>query len=136
MQTLRLYAIFALFAIIINLSAQALVYFLLGNEFPFVLFLALTVGTGSAVIVKYFLDQKWVFSHSAQGLSKHAKQFGAYSLTGVITTALFWGVEITFDLLTQSAIYRYLGGALGISLSYVLKYCLDKRYVFTDSAPK
>lgn len=128
-----LYAIFAIVAIVVNLSTQVAVFALLGEQFPFVLIIALGVGTGVALVVKYFLDQRWVFTQPTRVISDHAKLFVGYSMTGAVTTALFWSIEIAFDLLTEEAWYRYLGGAIGITLAYMLKYWLDRRYVFCGS---
>jgi len=49
---------------------------------------------------------------------------------GVFTTIIFWGTEIAFDILFQDPNAKYLGAVIGLSIGYVIKYFLDKRYVF------
>lgn len=53
-----------------------------------------------------------------------------YTFTGVFTTALFWGIEFGFQSLFGTDAMRYLGGAIGLTLGYIIKYRLDKRFVF------
>ena len=52
---------------------------------------------------------------------------------GLVTTALFWGTETAFWLLWGTEAMRELGAVLGLSVGYVVKYNLDKRYVFSRS---
>ena len=51
---------------------------------------------------------------------------------GLITTAIFWGMETTFWLIWHTDMMRELGAILGLTIGYVVKYHLDRRYVFTD----
>jgi putative flippase GtrA len=44
----------------------------------------------------------------------------------VITTFVFWG----FDYLFNSIPMRYLGAVIGLSIGYIIKYQLDKKFVF------
>lgn len=128
--TALLYGLFAIFAIALNLGAQAAVIGVLGNNFPYVLFIALTVGTGVALVAKYILDKTWIFKDFSNTLSNHARKFTGYTLTGAATTALFWITEIGFDAMTEDGRYRYLGGAIGLIVGYTVKFWLDSRFVF------
>ena len=49
---------------------------------------------------------------------------------GIFTTIIFWGTEIIFNTLSQSPYAKYLGAVIGLSIGYVIKYFLDKKYVF------
>jgi hypothetical protein len=49
---------------------------------------------------------------------------------GVVTTAVFWGFEFGFHHIFQTKEMRYLGGIIGLVGGYLIKYHLDKRYVF------
>jgi putative flippase GtrA len=60
-----------------------------------------------------------------------AKKFILYSLMGAFTTIIFWGTEIAFDTLYQDPNAKYVGAVIGLSIGYVIKYFLDKKYVFT-----
>ena len=48
----------------------------------------------------------------------------------MLTTALFWGTEYVFHLAFDSDLMRYIGGVLGLVGGHIIKYQLDKRYVF------
>jgi hypothetical protein len=47
-----------------------------------------------------------------------------------ITTFIFWGLELLFDALFESELFRYIGAFLGLSIGYSIKYFLDIKYVF------
>jgi putative flippase GtrA len=57
-------------------------------------------------------------------------QFIRYVLTGVLTTAIFWGLELGAYHVFHLQAARYIGGAIGLAIGYWLKYQLDKRLVF------
>ncbi|MEL6702576.1 MAG: GtrA family protein, partial [Pseudomonadota bacterium] len=48
------------------------------------------------------------------------------------TTMIFWGTETAFWLIWDTDIMRELGAVIGLSIGYVVKYNLDRRFVFTD----
>ena len=122
------YTIFAAISILFNLLFQYfsfLVYIGFGS-----LYVAMFFGTLAGLIVKYILDKKFIFYHIPTDKKDDAKKFALYSLMGVFTTIIFWGVEIAFDTLSQDPNAKYLGAVIGLSIGYVIKYFLDKKYVF------
>jgi putative flippase GtrA len=56
--------------------------------------------------------------------------FTLYVTMGLVTTAILWGVEFGFNAIFGTAEARYIGGAMGLAIGYVIMYRLDKRYVF------
>lgn len=122
------YSLFAGFATILNLLSQ-LVSLRIYHDF-LSLYIAMFIGTIVGLIVKYILDKKYIFCYASQNKLKDAKKFSLYSLTGVLTTMIFWGTEITFNLLFNNENAKYIGGAIGLSIGYSIKYFLDKKYVF------
>tara|TARA_R110001606_G_scaffold182422_1_gene329104 strand:+ start:4299 stop:4703 length:405 start_codon:yes stop_codon:yes gene_type:complete len=129
MSLLFLYSLFAIIAIAANVLSQefALLFYRGAHE----LVVAIPVGTAVGLVVKFVLDRKYIFKADTVPLSKDGRQFIAYAATGVLTTVLFWGSEIAFELLFASREARYVGAILGLSCGYILKYQLDRRYVFT-----
>ena len=123
------YALFAVLATLANLGAQRLV--LLLGEGGWLFALALVFGTGVGLVVKYVLDKRWIFYDQSPD---HARQFTLYSAMGLVTTAIFWGTETAFWLIWQTHGLRELGAVLGLMVGYVVKYQLDRRFVFTDAA--
>lgn len=132
-----LYALFAAVATGTNLGAQAAMRALLpaetGAPGP-VYWTALCVGTGVGLVVKYLLDKRWIFRDRTTGMGVHTRKFSLYTAMGLATTAVFWGVQTGFFLVWRTEALLYAGGALGLAIGYVLKYRLDKRFVFTAEA--
>jgi putative flippase GtrA len=87
-------------------------------------------GTAAGLLVKYILDQRYIFRFIPRDLTHQGRLFLLYSALGLATTGLFWTTEAAFAWGFRSARMRYLGGALGLLLGYLIKYQLDKRYVF------
>lgn len=128
------YAVFAIVAVLVNLGIQRLVL----TEFTGVsgYLLALVLGTGAGLVVKYVLDKKWIFFDQPQDFRREARKFSLYTLTGVATTLLFWGTETLFLIVWQTERMREVGAVLGLVLGYSIKYRLDLAYVFQVETSK
>ena len=125
-KTAAFYLGFAVIATASNLGAQALIHGVWPPQ-GLAYWVALAFGTSVGLVVKYLLDKRFIFFDRA---SDHVRQFARYSLTGVATTAIFWGLQTGFYLIWDGRAALYLGGALGLGIGYFVKYQLDKRYVF------
>lgn len=123
------YGVFAAIATLANLGAQRAVFALMGEE-QLRLVAALVCGTGVGLVVKYLLDKRWIFHDRVRPIGQETRTFSLYTLTGVGTTALFWGVESLFWGIWHTQQMRELGAVLGLTMGYVIKYNLDKRFVF------
>lgn len=122
------YAGFALLAMAINLSVQFACLAFYGGigSVPF----AMITGTAAGLTIKYVLDKQWIFQDREGGLLAHGRKFSLYTAMGLLTTGMFWGVEVTFAVLFDTKIMILAGGALGLTLGYAAKYQLDRRFVF------
>jgi putative flippase GtrA len=125
-QIALLYALFAAIATGVNLDAQWLSLHVYHD--PLALPVAMVWGTGAGLVVKYLLDKRWIFRHRGNSAATHLRKFSGYALTGVATTALFWGCELAFNAIGPA--WRFPGAALGLALGYIAKYRLDRRFVF------
>ena len=131
LQTLILrYTAFALVATIANLAIQRAV--LQFGETGIYFAVAVGAGTIVGLVIKYLLDKHWIFYDIETGVKNHSRKFLVYTAMGLFTTAIFWGTETAFWLIWQTEIMRELGAILGLSVGYVLKYNLDRHFVFTD----
>lgn len=131
LQTLILrYAAFAVIATIANLATQRFVL-QFGET---VVHFAWAVGGGTIVglVIKYVLDKRWIFFDLERGVKNHGRKFSLYTAMGLVTTLIFWGTETAFWLIWKTEMMRELGAILGLSIGYVVKYNLDRRFVFTD----
>jgi putative flippase GtrA len=124
------YAAFAVVATAANLATQY------GNDQvytgPYGIYASLALGTVVGLVVKYVLDKRYIFSYVTNSLSHDGRLFLLYSLMGLLTTAIFWGTELLFEFAFRDDLMRYLGGALGLGIGYMIKYQLDRKYVFKE----
>ncbi|MFX0541885.1 GtrA family protein [Roseovarius sp. S4756] len=124
------YAAFAAVATLVNIATQRAVLQL--GETGDYLALGIGAGTVTGLVVKYLLDKRWIFYDDARGLRNHGRQFSIYTSMGIVTTAIFWGTETAFWYIWQTDAMRELGAVIGLGIGYVVKYNLDRRFVFTN----
>ena len=122
------YTIFAVISTLVNLLFQYM-SFLVYSDFAS-LYVAMFVGTLAGLVAKYILDKKFIFYHTPVDKKDDARKFVLYSFMGVFTTIIFWGTEIAFNALSDDPNAKYVGAVIGLSIGYVIKYFLDKKYVF------
>jgi putative flippase GtrA len=125
------YAAFAMLATLANLATQRAVF--LGGSAAINFAIAVGAGTAVGLVVKYVLDKNWIFYDDGQGLRAHGQKFSLYVVMGLVTTAIFWGTESLFWFVSHQAVMRDLGAVLGLSIGYVIKYRLDRKFVFADA---
>ena len=123
------YSYFAILAMLANLLAQEFSVLLYSG--PLEIYLAIAAGTLAGWVSKYWLDKRYIFMHETATQRDNLTTFLAYGATGVVTTLLFWGFELSFDLLFGTRAARYTGAVIGLGIGYVIKFHLDKRFVFT-----
>ena len=127
-QLVARYAFFAVLATLANLAAQRVSLAAYGGAGA--LAIAIFWGTGVGLVLKYLLDKRWIFFDRSTGAASHGRKFGLYTLMGVVTTVIFWGAEAGAWALWRTDLARELGAIAGLSVGYVVKYRLDKRFVF------
>lgn len=124
---LFLYSLFAAIATATNLLAQKLTIAVAGGG---ALWASLIVGTCVGLLTKYLLDKAWIFRHRSRTMAHAMRSFLLYALAGILTTVIFWGVELGFHHLFGSESMRYLGGAIGLAIGYTFKYRIDRSLAF------
>lgn len=126
------YSSFAAVATIVNIITQVASTLLYAGHYE--LYVAMLAGTCTGLVIKYILDYHWIFQGQSVTLSHHSIKFTCYSLTGVLTTGIFWGTELIFAAVGDAYWLRYAGAVLGLSVGYVVKYHLDKYFVFREAS--
>jgi len=126
------YTIIAIIATLANIGGQELALQIMVQLWPFEYLITLSIlfGTGVGLVVKYLLDKRYIFQFTADSLGHDARLFALYTFMGIFTTAIFWGVEFSFHAIFETKEMRYLGGVIGLAIGYIIKYRLDKHYVF------
>ena len=94
----------------------------------------LIAGTLVGLVVKFELDRRWIFQFVPKNAAHRGGTFVLYTGTGIATTAIFWDLEMLADKAIGGPAGRYIGGAGGLAIGYVVKYRLDKRFVFGGAA--
>lgn len=130
MRIALLYGLFAALAILVNIGSQQFV--LMIYQGPLSIYPAILAGTATGLIFKYVMDKRYIFNFYSKDLSEDMSTFGLYTATGIATTLLFWATELAFDWIFGTLTARYTGAVLGLSVGYVIKYQLDKRFVFAQ----
>lgn len=122
------YIIFAIASTIVNLFFQYISFSIYSGFLD--LYVAIFFGTLAGLVLKYILDKKFIFYHKPKDKKDDGKKFFLYSLMGVFTTFIFWGFEIGFYHLFEDENAKYIGAIIGLSIGYIVKYFLDKKFVF------
>ena len=120
------YLFFCFLAIVANLGVQAVVHEILHTPD----WLSIGLGTAAGLVLKYCLDKNFIFFAEKNSAIHDFNRFVIYTLFGLFTTLLFWSVEWAFIKLWAHQYSRYLGGVIGLSLGYYIKYKLDRKWVF------
>lgn len=126
------YAVFAIIATIANIAAQDITLHIYAGIYS--IMLSVVAGTAIGLVVKYILDKRFIFRFQTRNTKHNTKVFVLYTFMGIITTVIFWCFEFGFNHFFQTKEMRYLGGIIGLAIGYIVKYRLDKRFVFC--APK
>jgi putative flippase GtrA len=126
------YLLLAVIATLMNIAAQDLCSRVYSG--PFSLILAVVAGTGAGLICKYLLDARYIFRFRSRNLLHGSQTFFWYTVAGLATTLIFWCFEFGFDHLFRSKEMRYAGAVIGLSIGYLCKYQLDRRFVFRQPA--
>lgn len=122
------YLIFALLATAANIGTQDIV--IRGYNGAYAIVISVVVGTSVGLIVKYLLDKRYIFLFRAKNAVHDSQTFLLYTLMGLATTTIFWGFELGFHYVFETKEMRYLGGVFGLIIGYLVKYRLDRRFVF------
>lgn len=122
------YAVFAAIATSLNIAVQRGVAFFVTGRYS--IYVSLFFGTIAGLGIKYLLDKRFIFYYRPLSRGEEAAKVFLYLVMSGFATAVFWAVELGFDILFEFSAARYVGGAVGLALGYSLKYELDRRFVF------
>lgn len=129
-----LYSLFAGLSTVVNIGSQMLSMLIYNGIYA--VEISIFIGTLAGLPLRYFLEKRYIFSFQSKNIKHDGQLFILYSFMGVFTTAIFWGTEYAFHLIFAGDFMRYVGGVLGLTIGYYVKYQLDKRFVFIDRSEK
>ena len=126
-----LYTLIAVLSTAINIGTQMISIWTYDG--PYGVEVSILLGTASGLPLRYLMEKRFIFAFQSQNIAHDGKLFVLYSGMGVVTTAIFWGVEYVFHWVFASDFMRYVGGVMGLSIGFYVKYQLDKKYVFVTN---
>jgi len=129
-----LYSLFAGLSTVVNIGSQMLSMLIYSGAYA--VEISIFIGTLAGLPLRYFLEKRYIFSFASKNIKHDGQLFILYSFMGVFTTAIFWGTEYAFHLIFTTDAMRYIGGVLGLTIGYYIKYQLDKRFVFVNKSTK
>lgn len=128
------YAAFAGVSVASNIAAQHLALHLYSGKYA--LATAICTGTVVGLIVKYVLDKYFIFADFSAGQLAQGHQFFRYALTGIGTTLVFRMAEWIGLHVTGTTLGRDCGAVVGLTIGYVIKFYLDRQFVFFASGTR
>jgi putative flippase GtrA len=123
------YVAFAIVATFANLAAQEAVI-RLSPAAP--LTLSILTGTAVGFFLKYLLDKKWVFGDGYSDRRQELQKITLYGVFSVLTTLVFWSLEVAFWVIWRTDLAKYTGAVLGLAIGYAAKFMLDRTFVFKE----
>jgi putative flippase GtrA len=129
-----LYTVFASLSTVINIGSQMLSMAIYVGTYA--VEISILVGTATGLPLRYLLEKRYIFNFKSRNIKHDGQLFLLYSFMGVFTTAIFWFTEYVFHLSFTDDLMRYVGGVVGLSIGFYIKYRLDKKYVFMSGDPK
>ena len=129
-----LYSLFAGLSTVVNIGSQMLSMLIYSGAYA--VEISIFIGTLAGLPLRYFLEKRYIFSFDSKNIKHDGQLFILYSFMGVFTTAIFWGTEYACHLIFTTDVMRYIGGVLGLTIGYFIKYQLDKRFVFVNKSTK
>ena len=126
------YVLFAVLSTVVNLMAQRVSLGIYDGAHAVIL--AILVGTAVGLVLKYVLDKHFIFLDRTGGVAAQGRQFALYTAMGLVTTTIFWATEYAFWLVWGTQAMRETGAILGLGIGYVVKYRLDRQFVFARPA--
>lgn len=127
------YSAFAAIATVVNIVMQEVSLAVHRDEYS--LAISILIGTGAGFLVKYILDKYFIFFDRTTHMSTVLWRLTLYGFSGVLTTLVFWVTEIGFWHIWNTEAAKYTGAVLGLTMGYVIKYLLDRRFVFVQASP-
>jgi len=88
------------------------------------------VAVGITYIVKFILDKFIVFQKKSTEIKQTSKEFSLYFLFAIVTTIENIGIQFLLTNFLGSPLI--LSVIIALTIGYITKFILDKRYVFQD----
>jgi len=125
------YTSFSVIATLSNITTQAATFWFYHGDDGLVI--SIIAGTAIGFVVKYLLDKRFIFFDKRTSATGELTKVTLYGVTAIVTTIIFWSAEFGFWTLWHTSLAKYAGAVIGLCIGYVVKYLLDRRYVFVEA---
>ena len=116
-----------------NLTGVELLHLLYCTEVPDMSeFVGSVIAVGITYLIKFFLDKFFVFKAIDRKLKQTSKEFIKYFFFAILTTLENLGIQ--FILRNVFGFPLELSVIIALSIGYLTKFILDKKYVFEDTS--
>ncbi|CAH7425878.1 GtrA-like protein [Vibrio chagasii] len=132
LSSVAIYTYATIFSLMVNLTTQLVFISFLG-ESVWTVYLSMLFGTVVGMFAKFILDSYFVFHEEVKCDARGVRRLFTYSFMAIVPTLIFWGFELLFEYFFSSVSMRFFGATIGFILGAILKYNLDKRYVFNGN---
>ncbi|TFZ00199.1 GtrA family protein [Ramlibacter humi] len=122
------YTAIAVIASLANLALQRC--WMAAYTGPFAVETAAVLATGLVLPFKYLADKHFIFGFRTVSAVQDLHKLLQYTTASLFTVAIFWAVEFGAWRAFETPAAQYIGGALGLALSFHAKYLIDRRFVF------
>jgi hypothetical protein len=96
------YTLFVIIATIANILSQDAIKRLYYGQYD--LYPSMILGNLVGLRVKYLLDKKYIFLFKSKNLLRDGQKFILYSMMGVISTFIFWEIEVASIILLRPSL--------------------------------
>ena len=87
------------------------------------------VAVGITYVIKFFLDKYLVFKKTSLKIKETSQEFFKYFGFAILTTIENIGIQFIFTNIFKAPLE--VGFLIALSIGYITKFFLDKKYVFT-----
>ncbi|MFW9782694.1 MAG: GtrA family protein [Candidatus Heimdallarchaeota archaeon] len=118
--------------ICINFGHNPIIYSLYCSKTPYNMpeLIGSILAVGITYVIKFFLDKYIVFKKSGTKLKETSKEFLKYFLFAILTTIENIGIQFLLTNLLHTPLE--ISFIIALSLGYLTKFFLDRKYVFTQ----
>lgn len=88
------------------------------------------LAVGITYLIKFFLDKYYVFKKAGSRLKETSKEFIKYFLFAILTTIENIGIQFLLTNFLHTSLE--ISFIVALSIGYLTKFFLDRKYVFTQ----
>lgn len=119
-----------------NFGDNPIIYSLYCSTIPYNMhqLIGSILAVGITYLIKFFLDKYFVFKKAGSRLKDTSKEFLKYFLFAILTTIENIGIQFLLTNFLHTSLE--ISFIIALSIGYLTKFFLDRKYVFTQDYSK